>query len=169
MNQKPLLVLGVGNRILSDDGIGIRLIEDLQDHFSNQPVEFKEACCGGLEIVEIMQGYEDVIIIDSIKTEYGSPGSVYTFTVEDFKETLHISSFHDISFLIALEFGKQSGLQIPKNIKIVAVEIVEDMIFDENLSPEISQHYNSIKADVSDLLKDQIDKLVPSESEALTG
>ena len=168
MDQKPLLVLGVGNRILSDDGIGIRLIEDLQEQFSHQPIEFKDACCGGLEIVEIMQGYDNVIIIDGIKTEYGSPGSIYTFTVEDFKETLHISSFHDISFLIALEFGKKSGLQIPKNIKIVAIEIVEDMIFDENLSPEIAEHYDSIKADVADLLKDQLEVLVLNGSEALT-
>ena len=52
MDHKPLLVLGVGNKILSDDGIGIRLIEDLQEHFKYQAIEFKEACCGGLEIVE---------------------------------------------------------------------------------------------------------------------
>lgn len=146
--DQPLLILGIGNKILSDDGIGIRLIEDLQDEFKHPLVHFQSACTGGLEIVEMMQDYKEVLIFDAIKTYGGIPGDMYYFTVDDFKETLHISSFHDISFLIALEFMKRSGLHTPDNIHILAIEIVEDSYFSENFSDVIQKRYPAIKKKV---------------------
>lgn len=158
MTIKPLLILGVGNRILSDDGIGIKLIEDIRPDIQHPLVHFKTACGGGLEIVEIMEGYEDVIIFDAIKTKGGRPGSIYHFTLADFKDTLHTSSFHDISFLIALEFGKRSGLSVPKNIQILAVEIVEDLYFSENFSKEIQPRYASIKRKIQNFILKQLEE-----------
>ena len=157
MAVKPLLILGIGNDLLSDDGIGIKLIEDLRPMLENPLVEFKTASGGGLEIVELMQDYNDVIILDAIKTGQGVPGEIYTFSLDDFKETLHISNFHDISFLIALEFGKQSGLKLPENIQIVAIEIVEDMYFSEYFSKEIALQYNKIKVKIQEFLQKQLE------------
>lgn len=142
--DQSLLILGIGNSILSDDGIGIKLIEDLQNEFKHPLIHFKTACTGGLEIVEMMQNYNDVFIVDAIKTPDGQPGNIYYYTVDDFKETLHISSFHDISFLIALQFMKRSGLKVPENIRIVAIEVVEDSYFSENFSSEIQKQYKNI-------------------------
>jgi hydrogenase maturation protease len=146
--DQPLLILGIGNRILSDDGIGIKLIEDLQDEFRHPRVHFKTACTGGLEIVEMMQNYRNVLILDAIKLQGGRPGNIYYYTVEDFKETLHISSFHDISFLIALEFMKRSGLKVPEDIRIVAIEILEDSYFSEAFSQVIQKKYRKILKEV---------------------
>lgn len=167
MNEKPVLILGIGNKILTDDGIGIRLIEDLQHRFDPGMVDFKTACCGGLEIVELMQGYEEVILLDAIKTRSGKPGVIYCFTLEDFKDTLHISNFHDISFLIALDFGKKSGLEIPEHIKILAIEIVEDMVFDEEFSPPIRARYREIREEVFDLLQNQLETRHFSKEETI--
>ena len=157
VTDQSLLILGIGNRILSDDGIGIKLIEDLQDEFLHPMVHFKTACTGGLEIVEMMQNYNDVLIIDAIKTPGGEPGKIYHFTVEDFKETLHISSFHDISFLIALEFMKRSGLNVPENIRILAVEILEDSYFSEDFSFEIQKQYKTIRNKVRSFIRNNLD------------
>ncbi len=142
--DQSLLILGIGNSILSDDGIGIRLIEDLQKEFKHPMVHFKTACTGGLEIVEMMQNYNDVYILDAIKTPNGQPGNIYYYSVDDFKETLHISNFHDISFLIALQFMRRSGLKVPDNIRIIAIEVVEDSYFSENFSSEIQKQYKNI-------------------------
>lgn len=154
--NQPLLILGIGNKILSDDGIGIRLIEDLQEEFRHPHVHFKTACTGGLEIVEMMQEYEEVLILDAIKTYGGKPGDIYAFTIDDFKETLHISSFHDISFLIALEFMKRSGLSTPGKIHILAIEIVEDSYFSEDFSGVIQKQYNAIKRRVRSHLHNKL-------------
>ncbi len=164
--DQPLLILGIGNRILSDDGIGIKLIEDLQGEFRHPLVHFKTACTGGLEIVEMMQEYKDVLIFDAIKTHGGTPGNIYYFTIDDFKETLHISSFHDISFLIALEFMKRSGLNVPENINILAVEIVEDSYFSENFSIEIHKKYKTIRNKVRLYIQHNLDgKYIPVTEE----
>ena len=167
MNPKPLLVLGIGNKILTDDGIGVRLAEDLEHRFQNPLIRFKTSCAGGLEVVEIMEGYDDVIILDAIKTAEGKPGSIYGYTVDDFKETLHISSFHDISFLIALEFGKKSGMRIPGNIQILAVEIVEDLAFNENFSEDIASRYLEIKNKIYEFLQKQLELKFVTSSETL--
>jgi hydrogenase maturation protease len=168
MNEKPILILGIGNKILSDDGIGIRLIEDLQDYFKDSCLHFKTACAGGLEIVELMQDYEHVIILDAIKTKGGKPGKIYYFTLQDFKDSLHTSNFHDISFLIALEFGKTSGMKVPGDIKILAIEIVEDMYFSENFSNEIQIRYNFIKSKVRDFIQKQLKNNKVKRSESIT-
>jgi hydrogenase maturation protease len=167
--DQPLLILGIGNRILSDDGIGIKLIEDLQDEFKHPLVRFETACTGGLEIVEMMQNYKDVLILDAIKTPGGRPGKIYYFTVDDFKETLHISNFHDISFLIALEFMKRSGLSVPENIRILAVEILEDSYFSEDFSGEIQKQYNTIRNKVRSYIRKNLNGIVYPITEKVDG
>jgi len=99
------LILGLGNEILTDDGIGIKLVNDLEKKFRRSSFDFKTASCGGLEIVELMNGYDFVIIIDAIKTLGGIPGKIYYFTPHHFRQSMHVSSFHDICFLTALQFG----------------------------------------------------------------
>jgi hydrogenase maturation protease len=168
MDSKPLLILGIGNKILSDDGIGIKLVEDLQTHFRHPFVHFKTACAGGLEIVEIMQDYDRVIILDAIKTEGGKPGKIHHLTLQHFKDTLHTSNFHDISFLIALEFGKTSGMKIPGDIQILAIEIVEDMYFSENLSNEIQVKYKFIRSRIRDFIQKQIKNRKVQKSQKVT-
>lgn len=168
-NNQTLLVLGIGNRILSDDGIGIRLIEDLRDEFNHPAIHFKTACTGGLEIVEMMQNYKDVLILDAIKTPGGRPGKIHHFTVDDFKETLHVSNFHDISFLIALQFMKMSGLPVPENIRILAVEIVEDSYFSEDFSNEIQKQYMTIRNKVRTYIKKTLNGRVIPVAEKTKG
>jgi hydrogenase maturation protease len=151
MNRKKILVLGLGNKILCDDGIGVRLTEHLQESFSHPEVRFETACSGGLDIIEMMYGYEQVIVIDAIKTT-GYPGQVYLLAPVDLASSLHISTFHDISFPIALELAQRSGMQVPGKIAIIAVNIIEDLLFSEDLSDPIEKKYNSILQNVKELL-----------------
>ena len=116
--MSAVLVVGLGNPILTDDGIGPRLVEYLEKSGGFPDVEYRSEAVGGLEILERVQGYDSAVFIDAIKTEGGVPGTVYQFQPEDFQETLHLSNLHDVSFLSALELGKKMGLSVPKNIKI---------------------------------------------------
>ena len=144
-NLSPILILGLGNEILSDDGIGIRLISEFMKIYCSPVIHFQSSSKGGMEIIEIMTGYSQVIIIDAIKTKNGKPGTVYHLTPADFSDTSNISSFHDISFLTALKFAELVDIKIPKKIHILAIEIVEDMVFSDRFSPVINNKYNQIK------------------------
>jgi len=150
---KKTLVFGVGNEILTDDGIGPKLVNQLKNDINPDNINFETAFVGGLEILDFIQGYETAIFIDAIKTKNGTAGDIYEFELSDFKETLHLSNLHDISFLTAIEMGKRIDYDIPKTIKIIAIEIVEDMIYSDNFSPKIEQKYEDIYKEVSDYVK----------------
>ncbi|MBU0504843.1 MAG: hydrogenase maturation protease [bacterium] len=160
LKKNKTLIVGVGNDILSDDGIGIKLVWDLescfakasQDRETMQPIDFKTAALGGLELLELIQGYEHVIFIDAIKTEGGVPGAVYEMTTDDFKETHHLSHVHDVSFLQALELGRRTGMKVASKINIIAIEIVEDLLFSDDFSPEVAAKWPEIKETVLQLV-----------------
>jgi len=144
MNKNRILIHGIGNEILSDDGIGPKLVKRLKGNLSTEDIDFETAFIGGLEILESIQGYHTVIFIDAIKTRDGIPGTVYQLSPENFNTTIHLSSIHDVSFLTSVALGKKLGLDMPQFIHIIAVEIVEDRIFDDNFSPKIQEKYEEI-------------------------
>ena len=150
--NKHTLILGLGNDILMDDGIGIRLCREMQKYFSDESVTFDTASLGGLEILEFIQGYNNVIFIDAIKTKDGIPGTVYYFQPSDFKETSNLSNLHDVSFLTALEIGKKLNMKIPESMHIIAVEIVEDLTFGVDFTPEIQDKFPEIIVQVRDII-----------------
>ena len=143
-----MLILGLGNEILSDDGIGPRLVRALSAIIRNERILFDSAGCGGLEIMEHIRGFKMVIIIDAIHTSGGSPGDVYHFLPDDFRETSNLSNLHDVSFLTTLRLGDILGLDLPSEIHIIAVEIVEDREFSEEFTPAIKERFQDIFDDV---------------------
>ena len=152
--SSKILILGLGNEILTDDAIGPKIVFHLQDNLKYQKLKFDTAACGGLELVEMISGYNQVVIIDAIKTLKGIPGNMYKFSPEDFQETLHISSFHDVSFLTGLQLAKTLNITIPSEITILAIEIIEDLVFSDQLSPELQSLFPQILKNIeSEIIK----------------
>jgi hydrogenase maturation protease len=160
--KNKILILGIGNEILTDDGIGPRLSDFLRERYSDSAADFEKLNVGGLEVLEFIDGYETVVIIDAIKTVFGRLGDVYLLTPEHFKETLHLSNLHDTSFITALELGRHLEFSIPGRILIIAVEIKEDMVFSERFTREIEEQYGEIQEKVMTYVQ----MLVPELSES---
>ncbi|MCU0461437.1 MAG: hydrogenase maturation protease [Bacteroidales bacterium] len=150
---KKILILGIGNDILTDDGIGPRLVRDLAQMNINPNFGFDVAGCGGLEIMEHIKGYDKVIFIDAIRTRTGKPGAVYYFIPSDFRETSHLSNLHDLNFLTSLKLGEILELGLPSDLHIIAVEILEDMVFGEELTFPLKNEYPRILRKVVSLIK----------------
>lgn len=146
------LVLGIGNDILSDDGIGPRLADDISSDFTNPDISFQTLALGGLETLDLIKDYDNVVILDAIRTEWGTPGDVYIYTPSDFKETQYLTNLHDIQFLEAIELGRKLGINIPENIWIIAVEIIQDRVFATEFSQEIRESYPMIRSKVCEIL-----------------
>src|SRR5450756_2353455 len=89
------LVLGMGNPILSDDAIGIRLASALKPRLEDIPgVDVVEECCvGGLNLLDVLEGYDRLIALDSIKTIGGVPGTWYAFDGTALRETMNPVSY----------------------------------------------------------------------------
>ena len=152
MTNKKILILGLGNEILSDDGIGPRLVKDLAKKNPGKDVEFATSCCGGLEIMECIHGYGKVIFIDAIRTLNGNPGNIFHFVPADFRETSNLSNLHDLNFITALHLGEILELDLPSDLHIIAVEIIEDREFSESLTPYMQRIYPEILEKVESMI-----------------
>lgn len=133
------LVLGLGNTILSDDGVGIRVAHELKSSFEQEEVTVMEASMAGLDILDLLTSYDKAIIIDAIQTREGKAGQVYRLEPEAFVATEHASSLHDVNFATALELGRRLSIPLPKEIIIFAVEVEDVTTFDERCTPKVEQ------------------------------
>jgi len=131
------LVLGLGNPILMDDGVGIQVVRALQPRVDDPQVTLHESSLGGLNLLDILAGYDRAIIVDAVQTRGGTAGDVYHLRSDDFEPCLHISCAHDIDFATALQLGRKIGLPLPKDITIVAVEVQDVTTFGEECTPMV--------------------------------
>ncbi len=139
------LLIGMGNRYLSDDAVGIRLVCDFIQRMGRIPnIDVIEECSvGGLNFLDLLEGFQRLIVVDSIKTRGGIPGNWYRFTAEKLHETFNLSNIHDANVATAIELGLRMGMKIPseKEIHIIAVEIVDNLTFSERLTNDLDKSY----------------------------
>jgi hydrogenase maturation protease len=133
------LVLGLGNPILSDDGVGIRVAHEVASQLNNPQVTIAETSGAGLSLLDSIAGYDRVIIVDAIQTKEGNAGQIYRLGLEDFSLTKYFSSPHQINLATALELGKILGLAMPQKITILAVEAKDVTSFSEKCTPEVER------------------------------
>ena len=133
------LVLGMGNPILSDDGVGIRVAHEVGGKLNDPQVTVVETSAAGLSLLDSIVGYDRVIIIDAIQTEKGEAGQIYRMRTEDFSLTKRLSSPHQINLATALELGKMLDLAMPQEITVFAVEAKDVTSFSEKCTPEVEQ------------------------------
>jgi len=133
------LVLGLGNPILSDDGAGIRVAQEVGKQLNDPQITVSETSAAGLSLLDSIVGYDKVIIIDAIQTKKGQAGQIYRMKSEDFSFAKHFSSPHQTNLVTALELGKMLGLVMPQNITIFAVEAKDIASFSEKCTPEVER------------------------------
>lgn len=140
MNDTTLLVIGLGNPIMGDDGVGIYAVRLLRGNPQLQRgVEFKELSLGGLRLVEELLGYEKVFIIDSVASDR-KPGEISELTPEQLKESQYTGSPHGTNFATALAlYRKLKAKEIPKTIRIFTIGINPEYTFNETLSPPVKE------------------------------
>lgn len=135
--MQKTLVLGLGNTILSDDGVGIHIAFEIGKKCKE--IDVLEASAAGFRVIDEIIGYEKLILIDSIKTGKAKPGEVHRFTFEEFSRTLHHSSPHDISLFEAFDIMKREKADLPQDIKVYAVEVCDTSTFSEECTAEVAR------------------------------
>lgn len=138
-NNIKTLILGLGNPILSDDGVGCHVAMALKERLQEPEVDVLEASIAGLDFLDMLTGYDKVIIIDAIQTGEGTPGQIYRLDPEAFNATRHAASPHDVNFATALELGNKLGLALPSQIDIFAVEVADTSCFSEECTPKVTE------------------------------
>ena len=133
------LILGLGNLILSDDGVGIRVAEELKGRLNQPEVTVMESSLAGLSLLDLLVNFDRAIIIDTIQTKGGKVGQVYRLEPGAFDATQHAATPHDVNFATALELGNRLGLPLPRQIIIFAIEVKDITTFSEKCTPKVEQ------------------------------
>lgn len=133
------LILGLGNPILSDDGVGNRIAHELENRISSRDITIEETSMSGLSLLDLLVGYDRAIIVDAIQTTNGKAGQIYRLTPEAFNDTRHASSPHDVNFATALELGHKIGMPMPGQIIIYAIEVSDTSNFSEEFTPRVKK------------------------------
>lgn len=129
------LILGVGNPVLSDDGVGIHVARILRER-ELPGVHVEELAASGLELLDVVLGYDKVVIVDAIKTESGVPGEYYVLEEKNFERSVHGASPHGVNIATALALGRKIVPdRMPKQVVFIAVE-ADDLV---NVSEELTE------------------------------
>ena len=147
-----VIIIGVGNPVLTDDGVGLEVVRRLAERLKDRPdITTLEWYAGGISLMEAMSGHDWAILIDAIVTEHGKPGTIYSLTPSDLRQSKNIHSTHDASLAVALELGKMLGLPLPRGVKVWAVEAQDVETFNEGLTEAVAR---AVPAVVGQVLRD---------------
>ena len=131
------LILGIGNPILSDDGVGFLVVEQLKEALkTRKDITVKETSVSGLSLLDEITGYERLIIVDAIQTRNGQPGDIYRLLPDDFKVG-RMAVIHDVGLFSALELARKLDIEVPNEVVIFAIEAKDIATFSEKCSPEV--------------------------------
>lgn len=134
------LVVGLGNTLLTDDGVGIYVVRALEARSLPPGVEVAESSVGGLRLLSVISGYERVILVDAIQTPAGRVGEIYRLGPDDLLTSRHAGSTHDMSLPAALALGRRLGMPLPDDahLRIVAIEVEDVLDFGEECTPAVA-------------------------------
>ena len=154
------LVIGLGNPILTDDGVGVKVAYEVDKTLSDEMrehISVTEASAGGLRLMEAMIGYDRVILIDAMLTGDGNkPGTIQRMTLDDLRTispTQHSASAHDTTLVTALDAGRYLGIHLPEEIIIYAVEVENILDFSEEPTPAVADAIPKVTKSVMAELK----------------
>jgi hydrogenase maturation protease len=136
------LILGMGNPILSDDGVGLVLAERLKGR-----IEGVDVACNpmiDLSLLDNIIGYDFVYLIDAMTTRGGKRGELKRIHEEDSIGTLHLFSSHGMNFYELMKLGRSIGYEMPEVGCIYGIEIGDEVEFGESLLPEIEEKLDEI-------------------------
>jgi hydrogenase maturation protease len=139
VESNKILIVGLGNPILGDDGVGWEVAEQIRRQVQDPGVDIECLAVGGLRLMEFMIGYDQAIVIDSLTSWEYPVGRVTGFLLEDMPDLTagHTTSAHDTSLQTALEMGRRMGFDLPEQVNVIGIEAHQVYDFSETLTEPV--------------------------------
>ncbi len=136
----PLVIVGLGNEIAGDDGVGIWIAVCLRRLLRNQPqVEVVALPWAGFALIDVLRGRTRAAIVDCMQTGAVPPGTVRRLSERRVSGSVRLCSYHDIDFVTALALGRKLGWPLPAHIRIWGIEGERMSHFSTRLSPRVKR------------------------------
>jgi hydrogenase maturation protease len=135
----PVLVLGLGNDILSDDAVGLHVANGVRARLADEPdIEVKATTEMGLALLDGIAGRQAVVLVDSVQTGKAPPGHIHEFGPGDLSQALTTSP-HFLGVGETLALGRILGLPMPGEIRILAIEVADPFTLGTDMTPAVQQ------------------------------
>ena len=154
LGPRRVRVIGLGNSILKDDGVGIHVARALRRRLAEGAgapggaIDVVEACQAGFGLLDLLQGWDHVVIIDALMLDGLAPGEIVCLRPTDVRATPHLCAAHGIDLPTALALGEQLGYAMPREIVIFAVQAADLATLSEQLSPPVAAAIPEVLAQV---------------------
>jgi hydrogenase maturation protease len=152
------LVIGLGNSVLTDDAVGLVVMRGVEAATYDPDIEFIEMGAGGIRLLDVIPGYDRVVLIDAVLTRSVAPGTLFEVALTDTGETYvpsdasggagllaqlithspRLASAHDADLQTTLDLARTMGAQMPHEILIFGIEADDVMHFSEELTPAVA-------------------------------
>ena len=152
--RKDLHIIGVGNLTRLDDGIAIRIIQELEKIPFPDTIKITDLGTGGIDIALALDGWKYAIIIDAVDIENLKPGEIVEFQVKDknLPEVKGLSSTHGFDALTALKLAfALKEFKLPEEIMIVGVQVKNIDGFGVGLSKEVENAIPKVITRINEL------------------
>jgi hydrogenase maturation protease len=127
--MRKVLILGIGNTLRSDDGLGVFIVKQMEESGIPLPegVSLLDGGTAGFDLLGLIDGYDKIVIVDALKAD-DKPGSIYRFTPEHAVDSRARISMHEVGIMEVIK-----TLRImDNNPEIEFVGIVPENISDMN-------------------------------------
>lgn len=147
-----ILLLGLGNDILSDDAIGLRVAAAVRERLAgHKKITVIESTEMGLALLDLIVGFDTLLIVDAVQTGKVPVGFVHQIDTAELRALPTVSPhFLGISEMLAL--GAKLGFSMPQCVRICAVEVGDPLTVGTALTPALQNAFDGIVDHVSQAL-----------------
>jgi hydrogenase maturation protease len=135
-------IIGLGNTILSDDGVGIYAAREIASRLAQsgnpEAVDVVETEVAGFALMELLTGCRRVILVDSIQFDNLEPGTVLRIEPHDLRTSLRIRSVHEIDLPTVLALGRRLGMAMPEEVTIFGIQSQDSLTLGESLTASVT-------------------------------
>ncbi|WP_457571860.1 HyaD/HybD family hydrogenase maturation endopeptidase [Desulfovulcanus sp.] len=138
MDKPRILVLGVGNILFTDEGIGVRVVEQLQEKYKFSPnVSLLDGGTLGMRLMDYILKSDKLIIVDAVMGDH-EPGSIYRLTGDDLRKSLSFkNSLHQTDLVDTLIYCEVIG-NSPDTV-VIGIQPANLQTMSMQLSPEVNK------------------------------
>jgi hydrogenase maturation protease len=131
-------VLGLGNELLRDDGVGLRAAR-LVVRLAGPWAVLAEACVANLDLLPLLCGQERVVVVDAYCSVHDPPGTTVCATPDELPHGFGYRSLHTMPFAEMLELGRRLDLPMPQRMTIHGLCVQDAMTFGAGFTPAVER------------------------------
>ena len=151
-----VVVVGLGNQLLGDDGLGPEVVRVLAARGLGPDVELREAAAGGLRLLELLEGFTRAVLIDACESA-DPPGTIRVVPLEAAALGLPGACGHGIRLDEAIALGRALGVRLPSAVVCVSVAVGDTRTFRDGLSRDVAGAIPEVVRQVEEQVRQWLD------------